>query len=264
MRITKLITKKTKFQPIKTPYNLELEYYRYLKFIIEQIHKRFENIVVNGMNKQYIREQVEDESYITRFKRLINEFNEKIDKQFDLQRILKIAGDTVNFVYNYNETLWTAQLRNFGIDLKKDISYRFLKDYLKMRVQSNVLIITKLKDDVISSLEETIYRNFEQGKTHKELAQELNEKLRIDKRKAVLIARNEIKNTNTQLNKKRMQEYGIEKAIWETAEDERVRSDHRHFQGKEYVVGIGLKNSEGIYEEVGEAINCRCVAIPIL
>jgi len=232
--------------------------------MIEQIHKRFNNVVIEGMDTKTIREQIEDENYLSRLERLVRDFKKKIKRQFGLLRIIEIATNINLLIYKYNERRWINELFKFGINLKKDISWKFLKDYLDMRITSNVGLIKNLRDDVQNDLEQMIYRNFEQGKTHKELAKEMVEKFGIDKRKAALIARNEIKNTNTQLNKKRMQEYGIEKAVWDTSEDERVRSQHRLFNQKEYVVGIGLKNEKGEFEEVGEAINCRCVAMPII
>lgn len=264
MKISNLKTKNAIFKPIKTPKNIEIEFYRFLKFMLEQIYKRFENIVIKGIDKKYIKEQVQDENYVNLLENLIKIFNKKIDKQFDLKRIFDIANYITNLTYKYNEIKWSEQLIKFGIDLKENISYKFLSKYLKMRIQSNIILIKSLKDDAKLSLEEMIYRNFEQGKTIKEFSKELENKFGIDKRRATLISRNEIKNTNTQLNKKRMQEYGIEYAIWETSEDERVRAQHKYFQGKKYQIGIGLKNEKGENEEPGEAINCRCIAIPVI
>lgn len=216
------------------------------------------------MNKDFIKEQIYDEDYADRLKRLIEIFNKGIDGQFDVKRIFSIASNSVNSVYKYNELGWISRLTGFGIDLKKDVSYKFLSKFLKMRIDNNVEIIKNLKEDVASSLAKTIYSNFEKGKTITELSKDISARFGIDKRRAVLIARNEIKNTNTMLNKKRMQEYGIEKAEWMTADDERVRSQHKKFDGKIYEVGKGLKNELGKYEEPGQAINCRCVAIPII
>lgn len=264
MNLINLKKKKSKFSPIKTPKNIELEYYRNLKFIVEQIHQRFKNNVIEPLNKNYIKEQIVDESISSKMKRLIAEFNRKINKQFDIERINEISRRLQMSTYYFNEKRWQMELEKFGIDLTKDMSWSFLKDYLQMRINNNVGLITSLKENVSASLEKMIYANFEKGKTFTELAKEMSNRLGIDKRKAMLIARNEIKNTNTQMNKKRMQDYGVEYAIWDTAEDERVRIQHAHFQGKKYKIGKGLKNSKGEYEEPGEAINCRCIAMPVI
>jgi SPP1 gp7 family putative phage head morphogenesis protein len=232
--------------------------------MIEQIHKRFKNIVIAGMNKEYIKEQIIDASYVSLLEELLEKFKESIKKQFGLLRISEWATNITKIVYGYNERRWIEEIGKFGIDLKKDISYQFLKEYLNLRIADNSKLIKNLQDEVIYELEQEIYKHFEQGKTFKELSKSITERFGMDKKRANLIARNEIKNTNTQLNKKRMQEYGVEKAIWMTADDERVRTQHEKFNGKEYEIGKGLKNDKGEFEEPGEKINCRCVAIPII
>lgn len=264
MKIVNLKTKEAKFQPIKTPNNIELEYYRQLRFMVEQIYKRFNNIVVEGMDKEYIKEQIVDESYVSLLEKLMIRFRKSIKRQFGLLRIVGMSTDITKFVYDYNEKRWLGELSKFGIDLKKDISFDFLKDYLSLRINDNVKLIKNLQEEFSYDLEQTIYKSFENGKTYKELSKDISDRFGIGKRKAALIARNEVKNTNTQLNKKRMQEYGVDKAIWMSADDERVRSQHQKFDGKEYEVGKGLKNEKGEYEEPGDAISCRCVAIPII
>lgn len=264
MNITTLKTKQGKFKPIHSPLNIEIEYYRQLRFMVEQIFKRFDNVVVAGMDKKDLKEQIYDADYLVVLKRLLKELNLKINNQFDNLRLFNIAKQITNNCFNYNEMRWHTELIKFGINIPKDINYRFLKQYLKSRVISNTQMITNLKDDVISNLNDLIFRNFENGKTFKEIANEMTDRLGIEKRKAHLIARNEVKNTNTQLNKRRMQEYGVDEAIWLTSDDERVRSEHRKFNNKSYEVGKGFKNEKGEFEEAGESINCRCVAIPII
>jgi SPP1 gp7 family putative phage head morphogenesis protein len=233
--------------------------------MLKQIHKRFRNIVFDGMNKEFVKEQIYDEDVLVRLKRLLKDFNLKIDNQFNMNRLVEFATRSVNAVYMYNEVNWAGRLKGFGIELNKDYSYRFLKKFLELSIESNVSIIKNLKVDVANKLEETIYRNFEAGKTFTELSKELVERFGIDKRRAIKIARNEIKNTYTQLNKKRMVEYGVDKATWDTSGDERVRSSHKKFEGKEYIVGKGLWNEDiKKYVEPGDEINCRCIAIPII
>lgn len=240
--------------------------------MIEQIHKRFKNIVIAGMNKEYIKEQIIDVGYVSLLEELLEKFKESIKKQFGLSRISEWATNITKIVYGYNERRWIEELGKFGIDLKKDISYQFLKEYLNLRIADNSKLIKNLQDEVIYELEQEIYKHFEQGKTFKELAKNMTDRLGIDKRRAVKIAREETKNTNTQLSKKRAQEFGIKFAIWRNAQDERVRgnpdgkypntkSDHWDLEGKIYEIGKGIWMPKlGKYVEPGEEIFCRCYA----
>ena len=63
-----------------------------------------------------------------------------------------------------------------------------------------------------------------------------------------------------QLNQARQTEVGVERYIWQTAEDERVRETHAANNGKEFA----WADPPAATGHPGEDIQCRCVALPVL
>jgi SPP1 gp7 family putative phage head morphogenesis protein len=113
-------------------------------------------------------------------------------------------------------------------------------------------------------LETVLRTQTAQGHSISYVTQQLVSTGQHTKKRAALIARNEIKNITGQLTKKRMQNVGFEKAMWLTSEDDRVRPDHKRHDRKIYTIGVGLKDSDGNYEEPMDKINCRCVAVAVI
>ncbi len=122
-------------------------------------------------------------------------------------------------------------------------------------------MIEKLKNETIVAYRANVLRRMSAGANLNDLFQQVKKDTGLKLKNGDLIARNELKAFNSELSKKRAENVGIKKAIWRTAKDERVRSCHRLFEGKEYTVGKGLKCPDGnTLIEPGEEINCRCVA----
>jgi SPP1 gp7 family putative phage head morphogenesis protein len=182
----------------------------------------------------------------------------KVNKKLDEKLIFKIATQITTKIYKRNRSLWRKKLDGLAISIKGKESFKGEQDYIKSRIATNVKLITKLKEDYLTDLEIDVAMAYEKGLPSSELAKIIEKKYGIEKRKAKLIARNEVKNTNTQLNNKQVAELGFEEAVWMTAGDERVRSQHKKHNRKTYKIGKGLPDGEGGYEEPGDKINCRC------
>ncbi len=74
------------------------------------------------------------------------------------------------------------------------------------------------------------------------------------------IARDQVGKLHAQITQTRLGEAGVQRFVWSTSGDERVREEHVELDGKTFEVGVG-DSEEGV---PGEPINCRCVAIPVL
>jgi SPP1 gp7 family putative phage head morphogenesis protein len=237
--------------PPRTTKASEIEYYRSIVPIVNYINSQFKTLVMPKAN-----EVLDGDLTIlnTALKALTNKVNSKITNKL----IQKIATDITNKIYKRNRTLWNKKLAGFGISIKGKESFKGEQEYIKSRIQTNVKLITNLKEEYLEGLEIDVAMAYEQGKTSSSLAEIISKKYGIEKRKAKLIARNEVKNTNTQLNNKQVAELGFDEVVWLTSGDERVRSEHRKHNRKKYKVGVGLPDGKGGMEEAGDAINCRC------
>lgn len=92
----------------------------------------------------------------------------------------------------------------------------------------------------------------------------------LAKSRIQLIARTEISRAETDLTRARAEKIGIDWYVWQTSEDQRVRTSHRNMdqvlvawndppQPEELV---GEKSKLGHYH-CGQAPNCRCVSLPL-
>lgn len=169
----------------------------------------------------------------------------------------QLATLTGNNVSNFNKGQFQKVAKSaLGVDVLSN------EPQLATRINSftaqNVALITGLKDDAQKKVQITIQNGFNQGKSVQTISKELTSQMDITKRRAELIARDQIASLNGQLTKDRQTSIGVERFIWSTSGDERVRDEHAALDGKEF--SWDNLPSEGA---PGDAINCRCVAIPV-
>ncbi len=77
--------------------------------------------------------------------------------------------------------------------------------------------------------------------------------------RAKFIARNEVSTLTGQVNQLRQTRMGLDKYIWQTSEDERVRPSHAALNGK-----VMRWDSPPPFGHPGMDFNCRCIALPYL
>jgi SPP1 gp7 family putative phage head morphogenesis protein len=82
--------------------------------------------------------------------------------------------------------------------------------------------------------------------------------MQITRKRARLIAKDQTASFNGALNQARQTQIGIDRYIWETMQDERVRHEHAKRHGKTFYWSQPPEDGHP-----GEPINCRCTAIPL-
>ena len=237
--------------PPKTTKYSEVEYYRSILPIVNYINSQFKDLVMPKAEKVL-------DGDLDTLDDAIKALVSKVDKKINFKLISKIAASSVNKIHKRNSILWKKKLAGFAISIKGKESFEGEQEYIRSRIQTNVKLITNLKEEYLNSLAVDVGLAYEQGKTSSSLTKIIQNKYGVEKRKAKLIARNEVKNTNTQLNTKQAKELGFDEVVWLTAGDERVRSEHKKHNRKSYKLGVGLSDGKGGKEEPGDAINCRC------
>lgn len=131
-------------------------------------------------------------------------------------------------------------------------------------VTNNELLIQDLQEEYLTRIQKSVASGYTQGKTNREIAKDIEKATGITWRRANTIARNEVGNLNAEINQQRSKELGIEKGIWRTMKDERVRGNPgglypkarpSHFanEGKTFELDKGING-----ELPGEPYNCRC------
>ena len=138
-----------------------------------------------------------------------------------------------------------------------------IRDVLADRTAENVALITSIPEQYLSQVGEVVSQAWEKGTRWETLVKQIAERGEVAESRAALIARDQTSKLNAAFNEVRQTGLGIDKYTWSTSLDERVRPEHEDLEGK-----ICRWNDPPIVDgeavHPGEAINCRCVALPIL
>ncbi len=137
---------------------------------------------------------------------------------------------------------------------------RGLKQRMRAFTAENVGLIKSIPQTYFDQVEAQILRAMRDGTRHENLAEEIERRFRVSEERARLIARDQVGKFYGELNRARQRDLGIDRFVWRTVQDERVRPEHETLEGEIFTWAEGHPE-EGI---PGEAVNCRCFGEPIL
>lgn len=135
------------------------------------------------------------------------------------------------------------------------------------QVANNVALITSIPPQYFDRLEENLFDAMESGQHWEAFAGALLDGIAqtnnlLDYRVA-LIARDQTSKMSAAFNEARSASVGISEYTWQTAGDERVRQSHADNDGQLFSFDEGAPiDDDGTLGNPGDAVNCRCVAIP--
>lgn len=148
--------------------------------------------------------------------------------------------------------------RAFGVDLRGAIQEEKLEGYLEAAGLRNAGLIKGLTDDLIKRVQQDTLDALINGEAVSKLQARVKHSLDVSDSRARLIARDQTSKLNSDLNKQRQQELGINSYIWRTSMDERVRARHAALEGNKYRYDEPTGAENGL--PPGQPIQCRCVA----
>jgi SPP1 gp7 family putative phage head morphogenesis protein len=125
-------------------------------------------------------------------------------------------------------------------------------------IQEQVALVKDLPVRTLTEIEGIVIRGVSEGRLHGDIAKEIQKRVNIGKNRAALIARDQVGKFYGVVNRERQKALGLTRFRWRTVGDERVRSKHKHLDGR--IFTWDNPPSEGI---PGQPINCRCTAEPV-
>ena len=147
-----------------------------------------------------------------------------------------------------------------GVDLKSAVAKSpRMEMVVEQAIQANVSLIKSIPSQFFDRVEQSVLQNTMKGWSYSDLANEILNIGGITERRAELIARDQTGSVNAAITEDLQTAAGIEQYEWSTSNDERVRDEHADFDGE--IFDWDKPPPDG---HPGQAINCRCVAIPIL
>lgn len=150
------------------------------------------------------------------------------------------------------------QIRS-AIGVDPFISDPQLDNQLESFVGENVALIRTLGDDMLTDVEGIVMREFRGGRRASEIERMVRDRFGVTQRRARLIAIDQVQKLNGDLTRVRHQNLGIDRYIWRSSRDEKVRPEHAAREGM--VFRWDDPPADG---HPGKPIRCRCTAEPYL
>lgn len=126
--------------------------------------------------------------------------------------------------------------------------------------------VTNFGDDEIIKLRKQIEKHVKNGIPRKSLEKFVNARLKVGKKRARFIARQETSLFTTAFKTAHYQASGIKKYKWRTVGDGAVRHDHERLNGRIFAYDKPpiVDQETGRTGNPGQDYNCRCVDSPII
>jgi SPP1 gp7 family putative phage head morphogenesis protein len=127
----------------------------------------------------------------------------------------------------------------------------------------NLKLITSLAGNKLKRVNK-LFAEAPVGARVEVLERDIREATNATKSQAALIARNETLTLYSQVTQERHRSAGIERFVWSTSRDQRVRPSHAELENKEFSysdppIVEGIPTLPGV-----TAVQCRCLALPII
>ncbi|MDF2657773.1 MAG: hypothetical protein K0Q94_564 [Paenibacillus sp.] len=249
--------------PTRFPDAIALSYYRQVAKLIQQMHSvtygAFQKMIVPEA-KRYRTESAREDDALDIILAIL-EFAKSRSRSFvfTASNMLRISQQFVSRVSDFNRRNIDDQVEAVkGID--PTINEPWLDSFVRSSVAENVTLIQSIEQDYHKRVESIVLQGVKNGESLKDMAADLKKTADISYNRAKFIARDQTGSIMGQLTEKRHLAAGVERFKWSTSGDERVRPEHRAFDGKVYTYAEG---AGGRHLIPGRDYNCRCVAYPV-
>ena len=160
-----------------------------------------------------------------------------------------------------------ANLRKAGFTVKFQQTAA-MREAVEAVISENVALIKSIGAQHLEGVQVALSQSIATGRDLASLTDHLTKRVGVTKRRAELIARDQNNRATATMVRTRMLENGITKARWQhSAGGKTPRPEHVQASRDRLIfdmaTGVDFENGEGTVWP-GTAINCRCVAIPVI
>jgi SPP1 gp7 family putative phage head morphogenesis protein len=161
-----------------------------------------------------------------------------------------------------DEKLAENLVRSVGVDITSYlVPDEEIGAAMRAAIADNVALIKSIPAEYLDKVKAAVEHSWVTGQRFESLALRIKEIGDITERRAAFIARDQTSKMNAAFNEVRQTSVGIQEYDWSTSRDERVRPSHQVMNGtRQRWSAPPLVDGEHVHP--GEAIRCRCAAIP--
>jgi len=262
-------------EPLKS---VEREFANAIEYMVEQMRTRFRNQAIDALNQSTIEKFATEDSaraleeagyqfadaqignFANVFLKLAGRTRRKLLKQFDDKRLEKLAKQYTGKVNRRNkDEFYRRMQKRVGISKEELEATEGLTFQINAYQLETYQWLRKMRDDTVQQWTSQTLRLMAEGKGLPEILSQFDGMAEKRKGHAKMVARTQISTFNSLVTKARARNLGIERAVWVTSRDERVRPCHQVRDGKEFDLADGLYSScDGKTLLPGVDYNCRC------
>lgn len=253
------------------PYSQEREYMRLLVMYSKQLQYDVNSVLIPRLDDIALQFKVESrtDSWIDTIDALIAELTRLA--LISMEAVLAKLPGTFNGVSKFNDRQFALVVKaNTGLSVPAVMpgapsssiigvnvfrSEPFLKTLFDGWISENTSLIKSIPTKLYPELEGIIRRGIMNGNSVGFLKKQIKERYPVTNNRAKLIAQDQTLKLNADLTRYRLQSVGVDRYIWRTVQDSRVRPDHVEREGNEYSWKEGAGG-----EHPGQPVRCRCRA----
>lgn len=248
--------------PARHPVRIEQQYAKILREVIDGINAELKGRIAEEIKAEFAARQdgyrADDLSAILRAIRSLAAGN------LPGLSFVRSIGDSVRSAIDGN---WQKAI-NQAIGVNVALPGTDMSTNIDAWAEENTALITNLAQSYLSKVTTAVNSGFRDGLSWRDISKNIHAETGVAKRRADLIARDQVATMNMQVTKQRASDLDIKQFVWRTMEDQRVRGNpsgrypkanpsHYAHNGKTYnwSDGAGARDSFP-----GSGINCRCYA----
>lgn len=176
------------------------------------------------------------------------------------------AAEMLERTQRKNAVQTAEQFQKAGLPTGGLGSETWLREQQSLALAENARLIQGVRGQRLEDVQGILSRGLQSGADVNQIAKEIRARLHISRQRALLIATDQSLKWNAALTRLRQQDAGIDRYKWSTAHDERVRPGHRALDGtvQKWSEPPIDNPATGARHHPGQAVRCRCTAIPVL
>lgn len=252
--------------PARHPVRIEQQYAKILRGIVDGINAELKGRIAEELKAEVAAREdgyrADDLSAVLRAIRSLSTGN------LHGMSFVRSIGDSVRSAIDGN---WQKAI-NQAIGVNVALPGTDMSANIDAWVEENTALITNLAQSYLSKVTTAVNSGFRDGLSWRDISKNIQAETGVAKRRADLIARDQVATMNMQVTKQRAADLDIKQFVWRTMEDQRVRGNpsglypkakpsHYARNGKTYnwSDGAGARDTFP-----GQAINCRCFAANVI
>lgn len=252
--------------PARHPVRIEQQYAKILRGIVDGINAELKGRIADELKAEVAAREdgyrADDLSAVLRAIRSLAAGN------IPGLSLVRSIGDSVRSAIDGN---WQKAI-NQAIGVNVALPGTDMSANVDAWAEENTALITNLAQSYLSKVTTAVNSGFRDGLSWRDISKNIQDETGVAKRRADLIARDQVATMNMQVTKQRAADLDIKQFVWRSMEDQRVRGNpsgrypkanpsHYARNGKAYnwSDGAGARDTFP-----GQAINCRCYAANVI